>query len=258
MQAGVSMIRIEILALGMVAVGTVALACSSAADLTSTPPVLSTATAAPTPVHTPIRFGAPKPPPALVDDPDVGISIGSTEELGWAPPDDEATRRADLIVIATVGLPGEAFWTTISGERPGVTVEGKLPDLPADELRWGSSPQIFTPWTFNVVETLKGHVPVSGPVLVNRWGGAIPPDSFLLDGEVAFVSGEKIVLFLKDCGPGRAEKYGSPYRFIKRLVVTPEGTARNVLGYESIPIGELLGVIQREKDQSPLAEISCN
>ncbi len=239
--------------LATVALTVTVLSCSS--GNTGEPrAVLSTATAAPTPVHTEV----PRPTPALSVDPSAGYSVGSVEELGWAPPDDEATRRADLILIGTVDDPGEPFWTTVSGERPGVTVEGKLPDLPADQLRWGTSPQIFTPWSLTVTQVMKGQPPVVGPVMVNRWGGSIPPDEFGTEGEVAFVPGEEIVLFLKDCGAARAEKYGTPFRYIKRHVVLPDGTVLGHIGGDRIQLPDLLDVIEREKDQPPLAGTSCN
>lgn len=226
---------------------------AGAAPTATATPSIPVATAAPTPVRT---GPAPTRVTTLVDDPSVGI--------GWSfnfypafPSDDESTRRADLIVIATVDPPGDPFWTTLDGQRPGVTVEGKLPELPPDQLRWGTSPQIFTPWTFTVGRTLKGRVPESGPVVVNVLGGAIPPDEVINDGEQFFESGDEIVLFLKDCGPRRAEKYGTPYRFVNRHVVAPDGTARGFLPSDPVLLPELLGVIERERDRPPLAEVSC-
>jgi hypothetical protein len=62
----------------------------------------------------------------------------SSDNLRVAPDHVEAARRADLIVISNVERPGNPFWTTVSGKRPGVTVEGRMPQVPLDQLRWGS------------------------------------------------------------------------------------------------------------------------
>jgi len=169
-------------------------------------------------------------PDAGSDDPLPGVHMLSTDNFEGFPDHTEAARMADLIVIARVNSPGAPFWTTVSGERPGVTADGRLASVPPDQLRWGSSPQIFTPWTMTVEEVLKGEVPEDEPVLVSWWGGKISPDAFTINGQQTFVAGEVIVLYLKDCGPDHLAKYGSSYRFIKRLVNSPNAVVTHVWG----------------------------
>lgn len=241
------------------------IACSSGDDAESEPTDSSAETEASTettagaeeaatasdPTAIPISTGG------LSDDPDRGIHMRSSDRLEAAPDHVEAARRADLILVATVEEPGDPFWTTVSGERPGVTVEGRMPQVPLDQLRWGSSPQIFTPWTMSIVQSLRGEIPESESIRVNWWGGEISPDKFVLDGEMTFISGEQLILYLKDCGPDHLEKYGSPYRFIKRLVLTPEGSAYLVFEGEETPLRDLQIVIEKEKGQPPVTETFC-
>ncbi len=193
---------------------------------------------------------------ALSDDPDRGVHMRSTDNLEAAPDNAEAARRADLIVVVVVEEPGDPFWNTVSGVRPGVTVEGRLAQVPSDQLRWGSSPQIFTPWTMSAVQTLKGEMPESKSILVNWWGGELPPDKFVLEGEMIFIPGEQIILYLKDCGPDHLDQFGSPYRFIKRLVLTPHGFTYLVFdGYET-PLRDVRVVIDKET-APPVTETFC-
>jgi hypothetical protein len=193
----------------------------------------------------------------LSDDSNRGIHMRSSDKLENAPDHVEAARRADLIVIAVVDEPGEPFWTTVSGERPGVTVEGRMPLVPLDQLRWGSSPQIFTPWTMSVVQTLAGETSEGDSILVNWWGGEIAPDKFVLEGEMIFIAGEQIILYFKDCGPDHLEKFGSSYRFIKRLVLTPQGFVYLLFEGEETPLRDLRIVIDKESGQPPITETYC-
>jgi hypothetical protein len=181
----------------------------------------------------------------------------SSDIFDGAPDHSEAARLADLIVIAKVNAPGVPFWTTVSGERPGVTADGRLASVPQDQLRWGSSPQIFTPWTMTVEETLKGEVFEDEPVLVNWWGGTIRPDAFVLEGQTAFVAGEVIILYLKDCGPDHLAKYGSSYRFVKRLVNSPNAMASLVWDGEEIALRDLRHVTNRDMTGTPRTKLSC-
>ncbi len=194
---------------------------------------------------------------ALDENPNRGVYLTSVDNFSAEPDYVEAARQADLIVFGTVGEPGEPFWTTISGERPGVTVDGKMPDVPLDQLRWGSSPQIFTPWTLTVGQSFKGEVPEDGSILINWWGGEIFPDLFELDGQPAFVADEELILYLKDCGADHLAKNGSRYRYVKRFLLTPSGGAALVWETEGIPLGDIRIVIERELGQAPETELSC-
>jgi hypothetical protein len=220
---------------------------SSEADADSDALVESSAD--PTPV--------PYDPNALDENPNRGVYMTSGDDFSAEPDYVEAAQQADLIVFGTVGEPGEPFWTTTSGERPGVTVEGKMPDVPLDQLRWGSSPQIFTPWTLSVGQALKGDVPEDGSILINWWGGEIFPDLFELDGQQAFVTGQELIVYLKDCGPDHLVKYGSQYRYMKRFILSPSGFALLVLETEGVPLSDIRVVIQRELGQAPETELSC-
>ena len=252
-------LRVRFLLVLIVAVaGLATLACSSGDEPEPEPTDSPTGTEAETTTDAPASdpTATPISVSVLSDDPDDGIHMRSSDNLENAPDHVEAARRADLIVIATVEEPGDPFWTTVSGERPGVTVEGRMPQVPLDQLRWGSSPQIFTPWTMSVGQSLKGEIPESESILVNWWGGDLPPGMFELDGEMTFISGEQIVLYLKDCGTDHLEKYGSPYRFIKRLVLTPQGFVYLVFEGEETPLSDIRIVIDKENDP-PVTETFC-
>lgn len=192
----------------------------------------------------------------LSDDPDRGVHMRSSDKLESAPDHVEAARRADLIVVATVGEPGDPFWTTASGERPGVTVEGRMPQVPPDQLRWGTSPQIFTPWTMSVIQSYKGECPEGESILVNWWAGEISPDKFVIEGEMTFIAGEEVILYFKDCGPDHLEKFGSSYRFIKRLVLTPEGSVYLLFEGEETVLGDIRILIDKETGP-PVTETFC-
>jgi len=107
-----------------------------------------------------------------------------------------------------------------------------------------------------IVQSLKGEISESESILVNWWGGDISPDKFVLEGEMLFIPDEQLILYLKDCGPEHLEKYGSPYRFIKRLVTTPLGFAYLVYEGEETPLRDLQVVIDKERDP-PVTETSC-
>lgn len=253
-------LRVQILLLLVIAMaGLATVACSSGDDADSEPTDSSAATESGTETAAAESdsVAVPISPDALSDDPNRGIHMRSSDRLENAPNHVEAARRADLIVIATVDEPGEPFWTTVSGERPGVTVEGRMPQVPPDQLIWGSSPQIFTPWTMSAVQTLKGEMPEGESILVNWWGGEISPDNFVLEGEMTFIAGEQIILYLKDCGSDHLEKFGSSYRFIKRLVLTPQGFVYLLFEGEETPLRDLRIVIDKESGQPPDTETYC-
>lgn len=195
--------------------------------------------------------------PEISDDPNFGARHVIWEEFYWQPEDAEAARRADLVVVATVDTPGTPFWNTVSGERPGVTVDGKLVRVPKDQLLWGSFPLIYTPWTFTIRQTLKGEHTDPEPITLSWLGGEIPPDSVVQEKERAFAPGNDVVLFLKDCDQAREEKYDTRYRFIKRSLITPNGLVTAYVNDRLITLENLLEIVADEKDQPPEYEFTC-
>ena len=168
-----------------------------------------------------------------------------------APPLDEGTRRADTIVDATVKEFGKPFWNTDSGQRPSGSDREILRD---------TNFRIFTPVTLNVTEVLKGEEIGSRQVTLNRYGGQVGQDRFVTEDGPYFESGQRMVLFLRDCGTERSQiriDQGFRYRFIDRYVIDSEEIGRGDYRSGSIPLAELLATIAEEKNNPPLSPTDC-
>ena len=166
-------------------------------------------------------------------------------------PLDEATRRADSIVDATFKEFGEPFWNTDSGQRPSGSNREILRD---------TNSRIFTPVTLNVTEVLKGKEIGSRQVTLNSYGGQIGQDRFIDEDGLYFESGQRMVVFLRDCGTERSQiriDQGFRYRFIDRYVIDSEEIGRGVNKPGSIPLAELLATIAEEKNNPPLSPTGC-
>ena len=162
---------------------------------------------------------------------------------------DESARRADVIAEVTVLKPGAPFWNTADKARPA----GNASEVLATASR------IFTPVQLQVVNTLKGNAQPGQVLTVNRYGGRVGEDRFLIE-EPYFVEGDRLIVFLRDCSTERSTlrvQQGFGYRFIQRFEVDSNGVATKILNRDPVQLTELLNTIESEKDNAPLSPTSC-
>ncbi len=187
---------------------------------------------------------------ASVLEPVTGLDVRSGGYPG-NPTRDEATRRADLIVDAVVGDYGAPFWNTASGERPAGT---------AREILGDTNARIFTPIVLEVLEVLKGEVDKNQALTFNQYGGQVGQDRFIDEDGSYFVEGQRMIVFLRDCGSERSSNriaQGFRYAFIQRHVIDSDGNATGIIDGGPIPLDQLLRVIEEQKNNSPFSPTPC-
>lgn len=161
----------------------------------------------------------------------------------------ESTRRADVIAEAVVLKPGIPFWNTPDNTRPIGTAREVL----------DQSARIFTPANLRIIKSLKGDVPSGEVISVNRYGGQIGQDRFVIE-QSYFVEGDRVIVFLRDCSTERSAlkiDQGFGYRFVQRFAIDSNGVASMIMNIEPMQLAELLKTIESEKDNPPLSPTGC-
>ena len=156
----------------------------------------------------------------------------------WASPSEgESARRSDLIAVAEVEQQLTPFWSTPDGLRP---------QLSDRELLRTPGYRIFTPYELQITQELKGEGPVGGKIQLIRLGGQIGEDIVVVEeGLFGFKPETKVLVFLRDCGDARAEKFGSAgyrYRIINRFVLDDKGGFLE----SDHDLNEMIEVVERE------------
>lgn len=177
-----------------------------------------------------------------------GIDVSSGGYLVLLDPD-EAARRADVIVEVTVLKPGIPFWNTTDKTRPVGTAREVL----------DQDARIFTPANLRVINSFKGDVHSGQVISINRYGGQVGQDRFVVD-EPYFIEGDRVIVFLRDCSTERSTlriDQGFGYRFIQRFVVDSNGVTSKMLNRDPVELSELLKTVESEKDNPPLSPTDC-
>ena len=162
---------------------------------------------------------------------------------------DESARRADLIAEAVVLEPGTPFWNTPDKTRPAGTT-GEVLETDA---------RIFTPANLQITGSTKGDLFSGQVITVNRYGGQVGEDRFLIE-EPYFVEGDRIIVFLRDCSTERSSlnvEQGFGYRFVQRFVVDSNGVGSKILNHDPVQLNELPKTVESEKDNPPRSPTGC-
>lgn len=157
-------------------------------------------------------FGAGLPPPAG------GFYI--IHDMHGGPPSAwEAARRSDLIVLAAVTRRLEPYWSTPDRKRP---------NLSEQELVMRPQYSIYTPYELRIKRVLKGDAGRGDEAItLNRMGGRIGDDIIVMEHDMfSLTPGADAVMFLRDCGEERANRFKSPgarFRIIDRYRLDKNG-----------------------------------
>ena len=173
---------------------------------------------------------------------------------GTSPSISESARRADLVAIAEVERQLPAFWWNTPGR--------KRPQNPGQGFRLlGSKYRIYTPYQLRITQLLKGEAPSDGKIQIHRFGGQVGKDVVAYSDDGSFLTpraGMLVMVFLRDCGERRAERYGSPgfqYKIIGRIILGRDGRLYN----DSLSVKEAIEIVGREKYLKPRAEpVGCS
>ena len=186
-------------------------------------------------------FGAGLPPPAG------GFYIIHHSHF-FGPDPDEAARRADFVARVAVTRQLEPFWTTPDGKRPNISEQ---------RLMMNPNYSILTPYELRIESVLKGDAREGDTIRLNRLGGRIGDDIITLDYDgFAFTPGTEVVLFLRDCGQSRANRFGDPaarFRIIDRYQL--DGNGEPIDPYATYE--ELVEIVKREGAREPLSATPC-
>lgn len=221
----------------LVALSAVAVGCASAVPAETPPradlPTSEPATKAPT---TAVTANAEATTTAEV--PPAAMKGFDFYEGGPGPA--EAARRADLIAMANVTGRLATFTREVDCEANHITSERACALLQASSR--------FTPYQFQIGETLKGAPPDDGKIILNSLAEQAP---------LPFEQGEKVLLFLKDCGTERATAMGSEgfrFRLVSRYIVA-DG---NAFLFDSVkPMDEMRATVEANRDLPPKSEMAC-
>ena len=188
-------------------------------------------------------FGAGLPPHAG------GFYIIHHAHLAGPGPD-EAARRADWVARVAVTKQLEPFWTTSDGKRPNISEQ---------RLMMNPNYIILTPYELRIKSVLKGDAREGETIRLNSIGGRIGDDIIALDYDgFAFTPGTDALLFLRDCGQSRANRFGDPaarFRIIDRYQLDENGEP--VYPYADYGYEELAEIVKREKAREPLSATPC-
>ena len=193
------------------------------------------------PVYNENVFGVGLPPPAG------GFYIIHHAHF-FGPGPDEAARRADWVARVAVTKQLEPFWTTSDGKRPNISEQ---------RLMMNPNYSILTPYELRIKSVLKGDAREGETIRLNRLGGRIGDDIIALDYDgFAFTPGTDALLFLRDCGQSRANRFGDPaarFRIIDRYQLDKDGEPVDPYAtYE-----ELVEIVKREGAREPLSATPC-
>ena len=165
-----------------------------------------------------------------------------------APPVGEATRRADLIVIATPSEKLPTVWNRPSGVAPD--------DLTAEQIIQ-SGLTVMTPYKLEIDQVLKGDAPRSGEIALLRPGGQIGDVQFVQDEDfLGLEIGRQALLWIRDCGQARQDQFdisGAQYRIIKRYLIDADGSFAD----DRLERGEVLRIVETERNLEPQSETPC-
>ena len=188
-------------------------------------------------------FGAGLPPPAG------GFYIIHHSHF-FGPGPDEAARRADWVARVAVTRQLEPFWTTSDGKRPNISEQ---------RLMMNPNYSILTPYELRIESVLKGDAREGETIRLNSVGGRIGDDIMALDYDgFAFTPGTDALLFLRDCGQSRANRFNDPaarFRIIDRYQLDESGNA--VYPYDDYEYEELVKIVEREGGREPLSATPC-
>ena len=188
-------------------------------------------------------FGVGLPPPAG------GLYIIHHSHF-FGPGPDEAARRADLVARVAVTKQLEPFWTTSDGKRPNVSDQ---------RLMMNPNYNILTPYELRIKSVLKGDAREGDTIRLNRIGGRIGDDIIAFDYDgFAFTPGTEALLFLRDCGQSRANRFGDPaerFRIIDRYQLDEDGEP--VAPYAAYGYEDLVEIVKREGALAPMRETPC-
>ena len=156
----------------------------------------------------------------------------------WAVPSTgEAARRSDLIAQASVSEKLSPFWSNPDRKRP---------QLSDRELALTPQYSIYTPYSLEIEQVLKGEFPDGGRIELNRLGGQIENDVVTLEHDLfSLTPGTEVIVFLKDCGEERAKRFKSPgsrYRIIDRYILDEDGEPVD----DSVTFAEIVEIVERE------------
>ena len=193
------------------------------------------------PVYNENVFGAGLPPPAG------GFYIIHHAHLAGPGPD-EAARRADWVARVAVTKQLEPFWTTSDGKRPNVSEQ---------RLMMNPNYNILTPYELRIKSVLKGDAREGDTIRLNSVGGRIGDDIMALDYDgFAFTPGTEALLFLRDCGQSRANRFDDPaarFRIIDRYQLDENGEPIDA----SVTYEGLVEIVEREGALDPMRETPC-
>ena len=195
------------------------------------------------PVYNENVFGVGLPPPAG------GFYIIHHAHIAGPGPD-EAARRADWVARVAVTKQLEPFWTTPDGKRPNISEQ---------RLMMNPNYSILTPYELRIESVLKGDAREGDTIRLNSVGGRIGDDIMALDYDgFAFTPGTDALMFLRDCGQARANRFGDPaarFRIIDRYQLDESGKA--VYPYDDYEYEDLVEIVEREKAREPLRATPC-
>ncbi len=175
--------------------------------------------------------GADLPPPAG------GLYI--VDDMYWLLPDaGEAARRSDLIARAEVTRRLDSFWSTHDGKRPR--------NLTEEQVLLNPNLNIFTPYELQIKSVLKGEGRSSEMITLNRVGGRVGEDIVAVEFDAfSFTPGTEVVLFLRDCGQERVNRFNDPaerFRIIDRYQLDKGGEPLD----PSVTYGDLVKTVESE------------
>ena len=156
---------------------------------------------------------------------------------GGPPSAGEAARRSDLIARAAVTRQLESYWSTPDRKRP---------NLSEQELVMRPQYNIYTPYELRVKRVLKGEAGNGEVITLNRLGGRIGNDIVVLEHDsYSLTPGSEVVLFLRDCGEERANRFKSPgarFRIIDRYRLDKNGEPIE----PGLTYDDLVGIVESE------------
>ena len=186
-------------------------------------------------------FGAGLPPPAG------GFYI--IHDMHGGPPSAwEAARRSDLIALAAVTRQLEPYWSTPDRKRP---------NLSEQELVMRPQYSIYTPYELRIKRVIKGEANGDEAITLNRLGGRIGDDIIVMEHDMfSLTPGAEAVMFLRDCGEERANRFKSPgarFRIIDRYRLDKNGEPLE----PGLTYSDLVEIAEREGAREPLSATPC-